>query len=1020
MAENTQERKTFTYGDGKGQNYYVDDFLRAHADYKNSFLNFARDRGLFDSAALQELSNALDARVAHIKEGKHFNADGTFDEDTSHNVSYTIDKPRKHGLTRKDKNVTQDMRKWVDHYMHKVMGKLTPETQDKGTWDSSKHGFSAYLTGQGLNAKEIFENYDLRDENNPDNARAYTQRLDLLKQHLPQYLSWIQQKGFDFTKNDNEWDDSFLSDLNDLVSNFDTYAKDPKSITAKLRKIGADDAYTTAFTSDKWDLNGSDDDDDPKRRKQVKEFNDAVANHWAQYSALNPQSSTMTAYLGQSNSNFYRTPEEILEWSRNAKGIDMDEYSRRYAENMFDAEAAQYILPILQTNGRIKETTIDGVKYVYDPNSINRENHSFIAIDPITGRMERRFLYDIEEENRQLRNKYLQAQGAAKYQIDLDNYKEGGIISMQTGGPFDVMQYLQSLDDADYEKRAAEKGITARELKESERTPAGDKTLIDNSGFTGNDWVQLATMATNLGSIFLDPISGGLVGAGASTVDFVNDINRDGFQGRDAWNYVKNLGMDAIGMLPVIGDTFGTMGKVKKGLVHFAPKIIGYLGMAQGIANSPQIIDSFTKILDDRDMTTADWQNIANGLNLLVSGSRVAKHAVKNNRAKAASLETDKLQVEVTDKAGNAKLLVLDGDNAKAVKNSDHSVESVNKIINDIEGMQDYKVTPKSRVFDFSLRMPGKKVKNTATNVEERVWNPFEFKEQKANISEFYDPVKYARAYNSGQASAWAVGRMFNKNSQVDASGKRNLEQFTAKKQSQLDAYTDYLRAKAKTYGEGKTKNDALITSTESGLRRANKIGQEYNKQEQLNTDAIDKNNQLLSELKVITNARQKLNTLKSELAKMKEPKSGATAEAIKKKVKEVKKQTELVNEKQSQIDNLKRQTGSANASVAQDAVTKATDSNSKLSVQRNKLAALLNRLNAEKSNLSSNYKTNSPEFNKLTSLGEIEITFNGKKYKISPTKSTKKEDLLSDGLYKQGGSINKNKINKFLNYAKG
>ena len=78
MAENTQKRKTFTYGDGKGQNYYVDDFLRAHADYKNSFLNFAKERGLFDSAALQELSNAMDARIAHIKAGKHFNADGTF------------------------------------------------------------------------------------------------------------------------------------------------------------------------------------------------------------------------------------------------------------------------------------------------------------------------------------------------------------------------------------------------------------------------------------------------------------------------------------------------------------------------------------------------------------------------------------------------------------------------------------------------------------------------------------------------------------------------------------------------------------------------------------------------------------------------------------------------------------------------------------------------------------------------------------------------------------------------------
>jgi hypothetical protein len=83
-----------------------------------------------------------------------------------------------------------------------------------------------------------------------------------------------------------------------LVSNFDTYAQDPKSIIARLRKIGAGDAYTTAFTSDKWDLSDSDKDDDPKRRKQVKEFNDAIANHWASYSALNPQSSNMTAYLG--------------------------------------------------------------------------------------------------------------------------------------------------------------------------------------------------------------------------------------------------------------------------------------------------------------------------------------------------------------------------------------------------------------------------------------------------------------------------------------------------------------------------------------------------------------------------------------------------------------------------------------------------------------------------------------------------------------------------------------------------
>ena len=51
------------------------------------------------------------------------------------------------------------------------------------------------------------------------------------------------------------------------------------------------------------------------------------------------------------------------------------------------------------------------------------------------------------------------------------------------------------------------------------------------------------------------------------------------------------------------------------------------------------------------------------------------------------SLLPNKLQVEVTDKAGNTKLLVLDGKNAEAIQKSDKSVESVNKIIKNIEGM---------------------------------------------------------------------------------------------------------------------------------------------------------------------------------------------------------------------------------------------------------------------------------------------------------------------------------------------
>lgn len=1027
MAE---ERRTFKWGD---QEYLLDDLLKLHASYENSYYDFARNDGKYDDNALMGLRKAITNRINAVKSGEAFDSDGSLSTDIADNTTIQT---QKKGLLRKEKYVDQDNTAWAKHYLNKLVGKLNPyekakKTDSKG-WDMSKHGFGAYLTGQGLNAQEIFEKHDLRDEENPDSPRSFTQRHELLRKHLTGYRDWLTGKGFDFTKNDNEWDDTFLSDLNNLLS---SEKFDNNSLASSLRKLGAGDSYTTAFTSDKYDLSETAADAkktkaDKERKDQIKAYNDAVAGHYSIYEGLAPRTAQMTAYMGQAGSNFFRTPEEIREWSRNTKGVDMNAYQQRYNTNKFDAEAAQYILPLLQSNGRLQKTTIDGVEYVYDPASIDRQNHSFVAIDPVTGSMEQKFLYDIEHESAKLRNKYLKPQGAARYQIDALPFKEGGVISMQTGGNFDAMAYLKQLDDQDYKQRAAAQGTTERELKEAERTPMGDETVINNSQFTGNDLVQLATMATNIGSMFLDPLSGAAVGAGTSVVDFVNDINRDGFQGKDAWNLVKNLGMDALGVVPVIGDTFGTLGKVKKGLLQMAPKIIGYLGMAQGVINSPQIIDSFTKILDERDMTVADWQNVASGINLIVSGTRMGKHAIKDARAKKASLQQDQLQVEVTDKAGNSKLLVLDGDNAKAVRDSDHSVEAVDKIIKNIEGMQDYTVNPKSSLFDFSLRMPGKKVKNTTTGAEERSWNPLEAKTQKANVQAIYDPVAYARAYHGQPNSVFKNGYALtdaaiqNKYGASDKSavGKQNLEQFKAAQQKRIDSYITGLRKKAKAQGEAKTKNDKDITAVDSATRRAKKLGAQYDSQEKVATETINKSNQLVSELTDIATQQQTLTKLQNDYLTLKA--SGASREQIRKARKAYQKQHQLVSQQQGRIDTLRSELSSSGNNVhtvadVNNLITQATNTTRQLSVQRAKLQNLLNNLGTQKTTLESQFKTNSKAFNELLNFKQREIDFNGVKHKFGP-EGFKKDDLIAEGLFKQGGSINRNKINKFLNYAKG
>ena len=423
-------------------------------------------------------------------------------------------------------------------------------------------------------------------------------------------------------------------------------------------------------------------------------------------------------------------------------------------------------------------------------------------------------------------------------------------------------------------------------------------------------------------------------------------------------------------------------------------------------------------------MTTADWQNIANGLNLLVSGSRVGKHAVKNARAKQASLVPDKVQVEVVDNQGKSKLLVLDGDNAKAVRESDHSVESINKIVQNMEGMQNYQVTPKSSVFDFSIRMPGRKVKNDNTGGESRVWNPIEAKQQKASVSEVYDVNKYRQAYNSGKLSNWAAGRMLDSKNKVDASGVQNLDQFKVKQQGRVDSYINSLREQAAKY-EAKTKKhkehlqstNTRISDTETAINtnttKVTDLETTKNNQNQLadNIESQRAGTGRRDAIIAIRNARKRIATLESE-------KASITGKGKKRKIEakqnEIDQQNKIIEKNSQYLNDNSR--GSLNR--ARQAAQDADSQISNLTTETAKLQQLLSRLNSHKANLETRVNTHSRAFERLTKFKPITRSFNEKDYTFG--KSMTEQELLDAGLFKQGGSINRNKINKFLNYAKG
>ena len=861
-TENTNDKRTFKWGD---QEYLLDDLLKLHALYQDNYYNFARDRGKYDEYALQRLRSVINDRINLIKNGEFFDSDGTHSSDKVDNISIQT---QKKGLFKKDKYVDQDNTEWAKYYLNKLVNQLNPYVKKRDTsndWDKDKFGLNKFFeTGLHLNAQEIFENFDLRDPNNKNQTRLLTERRNKLKEYLVKYNDWIKTHNFDFTQNDNEWDDSFMSDLTDFIRDFDNISD--RDLPNYLRKFGLNDDFVSAFTSNKWDLKKTQEELDEERKKEenkekAENFNRDIESKHNIFLNLDQKSVQLPSYLGEKNSNFYRTKDEYFDWARN--NIDLTDeimqgYIDKYNTNPWDAKAASYALPYLWANSEsLRKINIKGTEYVYDPNTIDRNNYSFIALNPATGEMSLKFLYDIESEYNNLLNKYIKP-GSQEYFVNTDSFKSGGILKMQSGGEaLSVEETHKKLQDDYFKNKAKELGISEKEARELERTPLGEKTLINNSEFTGNDIVDLATMGTNIASMFMTPIAGAAVGAGSSVVEFINDWNRDGFQWKDAGNLITNLGMDVLGIIPVIGDTFGTLGKVRKGLVKLAPKIIkwiGIYGMGQGLMNSPEIIDSFSKIVDDRDMTTQDWKNVASGIQLIVSGSRVGAHKLKDANAKAASVVKDsngnnKIQIEVKDKrSGESKLLVLDGKNAESIKNSNKSIESVNKIIQDIDGFKDYEVVPESKVFGFKLANPFRKKIDPDTGELETGWfrihRPWE-PNKSVKIQGVYDPIKYAREYNKklllnsenkNKKYANITASVHSSKNKISGEGKQSLEE--VKK-----TYEESLKTKAKKHKEKVDKVKERLPKFDSKINdintKLNNLEQKINSEEPIINNRI-------------------------------------------------------------------------------------------------------------------------------------------------------------------------------------
>ena len=1052
MANETQEKKTFKYGD---QEYALDDLLKLHTAQENNFYNFAKTRGQYDDEALLGLRKALTARINAAKEGKAFSGDGILDGDVVDNIQIQT---QKKGLFKKDKYVDQDNTEWAKYYFNKLMSQLKPhqKQENKGNWDINKHGFQAYLTGQGINAKDVFEGMDVKSTDNPEEKRAFTQRYNSLRTHLQGYSDWLKSKNFDFTKNDNEWDDDFMSTLDNLINKADW--SDSNQLSASLRKLGAGDAYTTAFTSDRWDLSKTPEElsaeakanaEKKKQDEAKKAWDTEKGRRYGIYQGLSDLKSAQIQKYAGADRLFEMTDEDIDAHEASVGVKDeaaakkyWDDLDVKYLQNPYDIAVSSIIMPMRARQGLLGN--IDSGDYAgwyYDPATIDEQRQSVAAIDPKTGKIEEIFLGNLKNEWGRIKTKYMRDNN---YLDPLAAYdKEGGILEFQTGGTMTTYDYLQERKKEKNKARAKETGNTEEVQKARDRVVSNgddsfvsdDRTLANpDAGFTNAERARLISIVADIGSIFLDPVTGTAVGLGSTLTNFGADIADDGFQWEDVKNLGINAGFDLLGAIPLFGDAVGTGTKITRQLVKWAPRLMALWGAYQGVANFDGIMNSFSKIASgdkDQKLTVQDWRNIAQGIGLITGGTRAIKNKVAQSKMKRQARVDDVVGVNVVDKNGVKQQVLVDGDVAKRIRAANGDKAKVEAELATLDQFKDK--FGENGILSVEVRNNGgfrlnpfQRHKNADSSKGDLEWQGFR-KEGRAAVDDIYDwsrvrGYSQSRGYRIPGVSDWlnnqhqaAINRLNNgaPPSQInllgadeiaklrgDRNGKAGVDTEIANIRNAMDARAKAQQRVKQQLAPEKQKLKDLRNKLNGVADEATLTGNKT----QLEMDLVNVESR-------ITDRQNKLNAAQKDLDKL----------LNKKRIKDPQAHSKAVKSARGKV---RGHQAALNGHITTKSRLKTSLDQVNQHLQTwgefHPTQARVQHLNNVNSRLNSSNHTHA--YNRLEQLLQ-DLQTNHSTIKGRQVNWDIQEILKQAGIqnaFKEGGSINRNKINKFINYAKG
>lgn len=310
--------------------------------------------------------------------------------------------------------------------------------------------------------------------------------------------------------------------------------------------------------------------------------------------------------------------------------------SKVFGKDMNQLDYVSSVLSFLNNNGMLDTVGKDaGDGWYYIPSS--EKQGRVLLYNPSSGKLAEEAVYKTPYWQ-EVQKRFLDEANKNDFQF---NFKVGGILKYQNGGfgqkMFDKLQADKKKQESAKQEEQALKEAQYRENPNLQYDESGKEKWSDHS-FSQADWTRLGAVGMDVVSLVANLTGvGSVASAGLGAAASGMNQYADSLEGKK-WgftDYLANYGMDALSVLPFVKAA--KIPKMVKTLGSFAPKIIGILGTAQGIANSPQYIESWSKI-GKEDLTVQDWRNIADSIKLVVGTGVDAGRASRANKKVNAAL----------------------------------------------------------------------------------------------------------------------------------------------------------------------------------------------------------------------------------------------------------------------------------------------------------------------------------------------------------------------------------------------